>query len=168
MKSIYLIGFMGSGKSFVGSRLAALLNVEYIDTDAMVEKKNKKSIPAIFSDDGEETFRSYESDILKSVFNKKCVISTGGGIVKNKKNIDYMVKTGFIVYLDTSFDVIDDRLKLDASRPLWNQDKIKLRQLYETREMLYRSCAMLTVRTDNKSGDEIAAEIKSHIASFNN
>lgn len=165
MKKIYLIGFMGSGKSFVGSRLAAILNANYVDTDAMVEKKHKKTIPAIFARDGEETFRSYESDALENVPDENCVISTGGGIVKSSRNLEHMAQTGFIVYLATSFDVIDDRLKFDVSRPLWNENKPKQKQLYKTREVLYLSCAQLIVQTDNKSVDAVALEIKSYIES---
>lgn len=165
MKKIYLIGFMGSGKSSVGNRLGALLNVDYIDTDTEVEKKYKKAIPAIFTEQGEDAFRSYESDALKNVPNHRCVISTGGGIVKNKSNIDYMMQTGLIVYLATSFHAIDDRLRLDVSRPLWNQNKKNQKQLYETREKLYHSCAKLVVHTDNKSIDGLALEIKSYLES---
>lgn len=165
MKKVYLIGFMGSGKSLVGSRLAAILNVTYVDTDKMVEKNLKQSIPTIFAQEGEAVFRSYESAALESVPDQSCVVSTGGGIVKSKQNIDYMRQTGFIVYLATSFDVIDDRLKSDVSRPLWNENKAKQKQLYKTREGLYLSCGQLTVQTDHKSADAVALEIKSYIAS---
>lgn len=165
MKNIYLIGFMGSGKSHVGSRLGLLLHVDYIDTDTLVETKYKKAIPDIFSIEGEDAFRSYESDTLRNIPKENCIISTGGGIVKDKRNIDFMEETGLIVYLDTSFDVIDDRLRLDDSRPLWNQNKVKQKQLYRTREALYLSCAKLTISTDNKSVEAVALEIKSYIES---
>lgn len=166
MKNIYIIGFMGSGKSSVGQKISERWNYHFTDTDTIIEKKYNKTIPAIFSQEGEGKFRTYESDALRSVPNENCVISTGGGIVVNKKNIESMAQTGLIVFLDTSFNVIDARLRSDVSRPLWNQNRTKQKQLYKVRETIYRSCAQLTVNTDYKTMDEVASEILGSIQSI--
>ncbi|WP_404452998.1 shikimate kinase [Virgibacillus necropolis] len=165
MKNIYLIGFMGSGKSSVGRCLSVTLNCNYVDTDAAVEAKYNKTIATIFSEEGESAFRSYESVELREIPYNNCVVSTGGGIIKNHNNVEQMKDTGIIVYLATSFEKIDNRLKTDLSRPLWNQNKQKQKQLFEERLDLYRSCADITVLTDDKSLDDIVAEVRSYIVS---
>ena len=87
--NLSLIGFMGTGKSTIASRLAENLGFNLIDTDALIEKKASKSIKEIFSDDGESEFRRLESQILEGLNGKeRMVIATGGGIVKNQKNVD--------------------------------------------------------------------------------
>lgn len=162
MKNIYLIGFMGSGKSSVGRCLSQSLNCDYIDTDCVVEEKNNKIIADIFSQEGEGAFRTYESNVLNEIPNENCIVSTGGGIVMNNANIKQMNHNGIVVYLETSFATIDERLKTDLSRPLWNQNKQKQKQLFEKRSELYRNCADVTVKTDDKIIDTIAMEVRSH------
>ncbi|WP_161493848.1 shikimate kinase [Virgibacillus necropolis] len=163
MKNIYLIGFMGSGKSSVGKSLCILLDCDYVDTDTVVEEKNNKTIVDIFASEGENAFRIYESKVLREVPFENCVVSTGGGIIENEKNVEQMKNTGIIVYLETSFSKIDERLKMDLSRPLWNQNKQKKKELFEKRIDLYRSCANVTVKTDDKSYHDVAAEVVSYI-----
>lgn len=99
-RRVYIIGFMGSGKTTAGKNLAAALGWLFIDLDKKIEEKAGKSIPEIFSQDGEDHFRMIESDTLKSLENgSDAVIATGGGTPCYADNTDYMLKTGLTIYL---------------------------------------------------------------------
>lgn len=160
MQPIFLIGFMGCGKSTIGSELADSLSLTYIDTDQLIENNLGCTIPQIFETEGEEAFRNYESRALKQSITAN-IISTGGGIIKRSENIKFMKDNGKIVYLQTSFSNISARLKNDPSRPLWESndldDKINL---YEQRLPIYEQCANYIIKTDHRSVDEIVQEIK--------
>ena len=165
MVNIYLIGFMGSGKSSVGKELATSLGVSFIDTDSYIEEVTQKSIPAIFAEQGEDGFRSHESDALERLSTKEAVIATGGGIIEIPENKDIMTKNGIIVYLHTNFDTISKRLQEDENRPLWNQDLDKRKALYERRLSLYRQFAHYVVETDDKEVETLIHELKGVIKS---
>ncbi|MFD1038470.1 shikimate kinase [Virgibacillus byunsanensis] len=159
MCTIYLIGFMGSGKSTVGNRLSFQLNIKQMDTDTLIEEKKGKKITKIFQEEGEASFRKYETAILKSIVHNNCVVSTGGGIVEKKENIDHMKKHGTLVYLHASFDDIVNRLKYDQDRPLWNNDLENKYALYNQRHEIYLSCADFMLETDEKTPYTVADEV---------
>ncbi|WP_099158491.1 shikimate kinase [Virgibacillus ndiopensis] len=158
MKTIYLIGFMGSGKSSIGERLSLNLNIPLIDTDVTVEEKYKQSIASIFKEEGESTFRIYESEVLRQTPNSNAVVSTGGGIVEKEENTNYM-KSGIVIYLHTSFNEIKKRLENDQKRPLWNKGVEEKKKLYNWRTNLYKNCAEHIITTDNKTMEVITNEI---------
>ncbi|UFT97758.1 shikimate kinase [Radiobacillus kanasensis] len=162
MKSIYLIGFMGSGKSSVSSCLAEHLKWDAKDTDRELEQYYNETIPDIFAKKGEETFRQYESHILQQMPETESVIATGGGIIGKQENREWMKSNGIVVFLQTSWDTIKDRLSEDTARPLW-KDPDSTYLLYEHRLPLYEETAHLNIRTDQKSPDEIAEDIISLI-----
>ena len=117
---IYIIGFMGSGKSTAGRKLAASMGWPFLDLDRKIEEVALKTIPRIFSEDGEEHFRKIESEVLRKLDNtKKTVVSTGGGTPCHGDNMDFMLKTGVTVYLKMTPGQLAKRL-LDSSgeRPL--------------------------------------------------
>jgi shikimate kinase len=117
---IYIIGFMGSGKSTVGRKLAASMGWPFIDLDRKIEGVALKTIPRIFSEDGEEHFRRIESEVLRNLDNtKRTVVSTGGGTPCHGDNMDFMLQTGLTVYLKMTPGQLAKRL-LDSSgeRPL--------------------------------------------------
>lgn len=161
MKNIYLIGFMGSGKSTVGKHLANELNKSFIDLDDYIENKHKIKIQDIFKDLGEEGFRSYEKIALKEVQNYD-IVATGGGIVEKEENISVM-REGRVIFLKTSFEEIEKRLKDDKNRPLWNQEREQQLELFNRREKIYASCSHKTIKTDKKSILEIVEEIKLYV-----
>jgi shikimate kinase len=109
---IFIIGFMGSGKSTFGKKLAKALGLDFYDLDKMVEEKAKCSVSDIFKYLGEDTFRRMESDTLKSFSNKTdFVLSTGGGTPCYFDNMDFILKNGICIYLDMDAKSIFDRLK---------------------------------------------------------
>jgi shikimate kinase len=119
-KLVYIIGFMGSGKSTAGKRLASALEWSFIDLDRKIEDAAGKSIPQIFSQDGEEAFRKTESDVLKNIRPQSgTIVSTGGGTPCHGENMDYMVRNGLTVYLKMTPGQLAHRLMESTTvRPL--------------------------------------------------
>jgi len=120
MSLTFLIGFMGSGKTTHGRKLAAFLNVDFIDLDEVFEQQNGTTITDYFKDFGEEKFRQKESELLKhTVYPENTVISTGGGLPCFFDNLDWMKAQGTVVYLQVPPGVIAARLtNAKTERPL--------------------------------------------------
>lgn len=119
-KLVYVIGFMGSGKSTAGKKLAALLDCPFIDLDRKIEETAGKSIPQIFSQDGEEAFRKTESVVLKNIRPLQgTIVSTGGGTPCHGDNMDFMLMNGLTVYLKMTPGQLAHRLMESTTvRPL--------------------------------------------------
>jgi shikimate kinase len=117
---IYLIGFMGSGKSTIGKHLAKKLNHEFIDFDELIEEQSGKKISEIFKDEGQQGFRNIETEILKSISTfKDTVVSTGGGTPCFYDNMQLMNETGITVYIRMSAGSLFHRLaQSKIKRPL--------------------------------------------------
>jgi shikimate kinase len=161
LRNIFLVGFMGAGKTTVGRILAGRLGYRYCDSDKVIETKAGKTIPEIFSGLGEDRFRELESETLESLSGKiKQVIATGGGAVMRDRNWDAMKKGGVTVYLKAPAEVIWNRIKHSKTRPLLNVDNPleAAKDLLEKRISFYEK-ADLTVDTESLSVEEIASEI---------
>jgi shikimate kinase len=117
---IYIIGFMGSGKTTAGEKLASLLGWSFIDLDKKIEEYEGKSIPEIFSENGEEYFRITESRLLKKLdVGNNTVISTGGGTPCYSNNMDIMLESGLTIYLKLTPLQLRSRLsESKGDRPL--------------------------------------------------
>lgn len=120
MSLIFLIGFMGCGKTTHGRKLASFLKVDFIDLDEVFEQQNNTSIARYFEVFGEEKFRQTESEILKNtVYPQNAVISTGGGLPCFFDNLDWMKQHGRVIYLQVPPHIITSRLaNAKADRPL--------------------------------------------------
>lgn len=161
MKNIYLIGFMGSGKSSLAKKLARDLNKSYIDLDQYIEDKYGMEIQEIFEKFGETAFRNYEVESLRELKAYE-IIATGGGIIEREENISLM-KEGVVIFLYASFEEIERRLKDDQKRPLWKQERAKQLELFRRREPVYRDSSDKMIDTTHRPLKEIVAEIKSFI-----
>lgn len=119
-KHIFLIGFMGSGKSTVGALLAERLNLPFLDTDKEIEKKEGKSVNEIFSKDGEAVFRKMEMDFLGGLKSQSpSVIAVGGGLPTIENALPLMHEIGLVIYLNTSLLTLLKRLREEKDqRPL--------------------------------------------------
>lgn len=160
MSTIYLIGFMGSGKSTIGKALSRAMNGSYVDTDAYIEEKHQQHIKDMFAELGEDVFRTYESEALKELTSFD-IVSTGGGIVEREENITVMRENGKIVYLQADFTDIIERLQHDDTRPLWNPDEIdSMKALFERRQAMYKEAADITIHTSGKAILDIVEEIR--------
>ncbi|RCW65386.1 shikimate kinase [Saliterribacillus persicus] len=163
MDSIYLVGFMGSGKSSVAEEVEKQLNLPLFDTDQIIEEKTNKKITEIFAEDGEAVFRDLETAVLKDLPSTDAIISTGGGIVERQENQKFLKEQLCVIFLDASWETITKRLSNDTNRPIWlNKDRDK-QKLLESRKPIYKSVATLILKTDNKEPDELASEIITHI-----
>ncbi|MCH5185621.1 MAG: shikimate kinase [Oscillospiraceae bacterium] len=143
MKNIVLTGFMASGKTETSKDLSRITSFKLVDTDDMIVKREGKSINEIFSENGEEYFRKAESEIIKEVSGfKNSVISTGGGVVLNKENIENLRVNSIIFCLSPSFDVIKERMEEAAkSRPLMKNAGIdEIYQRFLQRQPYYDNC----------------------------
>ena len=138
--NIILIGFMGSGKSTIGRRLAKLLEYDFIDTDHLIEEDQGCSIDEIFKYGGEECFRDMETVLLNNIKNvKNSVIATGGGMILRRNNQDLLQEMGKQVYLKVPKKILLQRLKFDQNRPLLKvkNPEFVLKKMYEERCLLY-------------------------------
>lgn len=148
MNNIVLCGFMGSGKTVVGKELAKILGVKFVDTDELIEEEQGVAIKAIFATHGEDYFRDLEYEMCKKVAEMNgVVVSTGGGAMTFKRNVDAIKEGSKVVFLDASFDVICDRIGDSTTRPLF-QDKEKAKELYDERKDKYLSAADYVINGD--------------------
>ncbi len=162
MTNVYLIGMMGSGKSVTGKRLAAKLGCHFVDLDEQVQIKVGKSVKEIFENEGEAFFRDQESVALKEASDiSPRVIATGGGTVLRLHNVEKMKATGKVIFLETSPDVLWERVKIKKDRPLLFGDspKEKLLSIYATRQPFYERMFDFKVNTDGKTAQTVADEI---------
>lgn len=122
--NIVLIGMMGAGKSYIGSKLAKLLvHFTYVDTDAEIEKATRLTIPEIFDKHGEKYFRKLETDIIKKVsFRKNQIVSIGGGAFVNSENRKVLKENSLTFYLKAPASELFNRIKDETHRPLLNND----------------------------------------------
>lgn len=136
-KNIVLIGMPGCGKTTIGKLLSSKLDKKFIDLDDYVENKNGSSILEIFKK-GEEHFRKLESEAVEEVsLESDVVVSTGGGVIKNKRNIENLKKNGIIIFIDRPLEnIISD---VDVSgRPLLKKGINEIKKIYDERYSFYK------------------------------
>ena len=164
MKNIVLIGMPACGKSTIGYWLSKKINYPFVDVDRYLEEKENRIISDIFSNEGEEYFRELETKYLKELSEKEgIIISTGGGAVKNKKNIDILKENGIIVFLNRAID--DISRENHRNRPLL-QNPDNIRKLYDERIKLYRRYADIIIKNDDSMDvivDRIITALKGKI-----
>ncbi|WP_010303213.1 shikimate kinase [Kurthia senegalensis] len=152
MRKIYLVGFMGSGKSAIGRRLSFYLKLPYYDMDTEIVRRQKKTIPEIFEQDGEAAFREIETAFLNEFRDEFCIIATGGGAAMNPHNRAIMRESGLVLFLDATFPDIWKRIHKDKNRPIVQQStKEQLEALYHERRKYYKQCSHISVRTEDRT-----------------
>lgn len=159
---IFMIGFMGVGKSTVSKALSSRYQVAETDTDKRIVEKEGKAITDIFADSGEEYFRSIETQVLDTLENEApCIVSCGGGMVMREINVEKMKKQGKILLLTASPETIYERVKDSNDRPILNgnMNVEYIKELMEARRPKYEAAADIVIATDGKSPEEIAEEI---------
>lgn len=166
-KNIVLIGFMGCGKTSVGTKLARVLQYRFLDTDQMLEEEFGCSISEFFAQKGEAAFREKETELLKrlSLDYDGIILSTGGGMPLCPENAELLKKIGVVVYLKTTKETTLARLKGDTTRPLLTGDNVEERveNLLNQRVPLYTAAADEIVETDGKSFYELISEIEKFV-----
>ena len=157
---IFLIGFMGSGKSTLGKRLARKIGYQHVDMDQLIEETAGMTIPGIFSEHGEEVFRKWEHDILMELCKReKVVISSGGGAPCHNDLIGIMNRQGTTIYIELPPQVLQDRLLHSRTeRPLIKGKSDSellnyIREKLKEREPFYRKAHHIIDGTTLKSED---------------
>ncbi len=164
MKSVFLCGFMGCGKSTAGRILAKNLGLSFFDLDEYIEKKAEMKISEIFKKYGEEHFRKLESMAISDFKDKTGVIATGGGALLSEQNSELANSFGITVFIDVPFEVCYSRIKGDIRRPIaYNSTKEQLKERFDFRYPLYKSHSLITVSGSGSPG-HIAKQIAEAIA----
>ena len=164
--NIFLIGFMGCGKSTVAAKLNQAYGMHVVEMDQEISVRQKMGIPEIFEQYGEEYFRDLESDLLKKIqVGSNQVISCGGGVVLREQNVAEMKKNGKIVLLTAKPENILRRVIGNDDRPVLKGRKTvkDISELMEARREKYESAADVIVATDDKRITEICEEIMQKI-----
>jgi len=162
MKNIILVGFMGTGKTQVAKLVSKNTGLEYVSTDDLIEKREKKTINDIFKNQGEECFREIESEVVRFVSTmKNVVVDAGGGVVINPENLKNLKETGIVICLWASPSVIYERTKRHSHRPLLSvKDPLKkITNLLEARKPFYER-ADYHINTSEMTLSEVAEEVE--------
>lgn len=162
-KNLALIGFMGAGKSTVGSILARRLGMRFVDLDEAVSREAGMSVPEIFEREGEEGFRDRESRALRDNLREEgMVLACGGGIVLRQKNVALLRERCAVIYLRAGRETVLRRVGGGEGRPLLEKGDVaeRVEELMSRREEAYRRAAHLVVDTDGRTPEEVAEEIE--------
>lgn len=160
--NIFLVGFMGAGKTTVSKYLSSMLSIERVEVDELIIKKEGMSVNSIFEEYGEEYFRNCESSTLIELEKRnQLVVSCGGGIVLREENIASMKKNGRVVLLTATPETTLERLKDSDERPILrnNMNVEFIAGLMEKRREKYLKAADIIVETDGKTVPEVCEEI---------
>jgi shikimate kinase len=160
--NIFLVGPMGSGKSAVGRRLARELGLDFIDSDAEIERRTGVDIAYIFDKEGEAGFRQREAEIIADLTGRTgLVLATGGGAILDAGSRERLRSRGRVVYLRTTVDQQMARTRHSADRPLLNNADPRgtLERLMAVRAPLYDEVAAITVDTDGRKVKTVVDQI---------
>ena len=160
--NIYLIGFMGAGKSTIARALVRELGFPLVEMDEQIVKEQGMSINDIFEKYGEDHFRDIETQLVDNLAEKKGVIvSCGGGVVVRPQNTKRMKESGRIVFLTATPETVYERVKNSSDRPILNghMNVDYIAGLMEKRRALYENAADISVATDGKTREAICREI---------
>jgi len=158
--NVYLVGFMGAGKTEVGHRLAELLGSDFFDLDQEIEKREGASIPEIFRTRGEPYFRAREREELQRLSQaQNAVVALGGGAFCSSENRQVTAGSGVSIWLDAPIEVLHERCVADAGlRPLFSGID-EMARLLESRREFY-AMADLHIQVGDRTPDELVEEIR--------
>ncbi len=169
VKTIFLIGFMASGKSTVGRLLSKRLGFSFIDTDKLIEQEEGIGIPEIFKLKGEDYFRELESRILKGIVNsgkiRNSVVATGGGLPCFGDNLKIIKDNGVVIYLKVDVEDIINRIDNADKRPVFKELldgkelKERIRSLLDYREYYYNQADIVIYNDSSKTPFVVVEEI---------
>lgn len=162
MRNIFLIGYMGTGKSTVAAHMAKQYGMEVVEMDQIIVEREGMSISDIFEKRGEDYFRDVETQLLSDIQTQENkVVSCGGGVVLREQNVEVMKQGGRIVLLSATPETILERVKDDNSRPLLqgNKSVAFIHDMLEKRRFKYEGAADIIIQTDGKQVADICNEI---------
>lgn len=156
---IFLVGFMGCGKTTVGRELAARIGAPFFDLDELIESAEKQSIREMFEQKGEAHFRKRERDLLRSLkYLDAAVIATGGGTFTFDENIQFIQTEGLSVYLSAPYALLRSRVGGKDDRPLFRDD-LATHELYANRIRYYRMADLTIDVREDETPSEIVERL---------
>jgi len=161
-KTVVLVGMMGAGKTAVGTQLARLLAVPFLDSDDEIVRAASRSIPEIFERDGEEFFRRKETQVLRRLLEgKPLVLSTGGGAFLAAENRAMIAQMGVSVWLNADLDLLWQRVRHKTTRPLLRTTKPRetLAALYHARLEIYQMADIHVASRSEYSIEDMAERV---------
>ncbi len=159
---LWLIGMMGSGKTTVGAKAAAELELSFIDTDLLITSVSGRSIPVLWEEGGEESFRTLERQMVASAADSgPVVVATGGGVVLDADNVALMRSSGLVVWLSAAPQALEERVGTAGGRPLLVDPApgARLDALLAERRHLYAAAAHHEITTDGRSIEDVVADV---------
>ena len=167
MNNIYLIGFMGAGKTAVAHTLEEKTLRKRYDTDDMIVEREGKPVSLIFAQDGEDYFRRVEREVIASLTPiENAIVSCGGGVIKSEENRKELKRGGKVIFLSATPETVLDRVSRNNRRPLLEGHKnlSDIKKMMDERMMLYEKAYDIRIEVDDKSLEEISDEILKKIA----
>ena len=159
MKNIVLIGMPAVGKSTVGVVVAKRLGYEFVDTDLLIQKQEKRLLKEIIAQEGNDGFLAIENQVNRVLDVENAVIAPGGSVVYCEEAMDHYKKTGTVVYLKVSYETIDRRIQNAKSRGVVLKEGQTLKDLYEERVCLFEKYADYTICEDGLTIEETIGNV---------
>lgn len=164
--NIYLVGMMGAGKTTIGRHLARRLHKRFVDADQEIEARTGASVTLIFELEGEQGFRRREAEVIKHLSGEHgLVLATGGGAVLNPENRRCLARSGIVVYLSVTPELLWERTRHDRNRPLLQvaDPRARIQELYAQRDPLYREIADIVVVGGRQAPSTLARQLEQEI-----
>ncbi len=159
MKNIVLIGMSGAGKSTLGVLLAKAMNMSFVDTDLLIQKKDGRLLHQIIEEDGIGFFKQLEEEVLLSLNLDHTVIATGGSVVYSESGMKHLGNGGKIVFLDVAYEEIERRIHSITTRGIVMAKGQTLKSVFEERYDKYREYSQIILKVDKKNIEETIAEL---------
>lgn len=163
--NLILIGMPGAGKSTVGVILAKRIGYHFIDTDLVIQAQQQCRLQTIIDQQGLETFRKIEEQVLLGLHTKRCVIATGGSVVYSRQGIEAIGRTGQIIYLQVPLNELQQRIADMGQRGLVMTKGQSFADLFRERTPLYEQCADTTIDCSGLNAEQVAAQIETRLKS---
>ena len=160
MNNITLIGMPGAGKSTLGVVLAKILGYEFLDSDLLIQKEEKRRLYQIIDEEGEEGFKTIENRVNASIDTENTVIATGGSVVYCSEAMEHLKSIGKVVYLSLSLESLEKRLGNLLKRGVAIRNGSTLKDLYDERVPLYEKYADIIVDERDKGIREVVETIE--------
>lgn len=156
-KNIVLIGMPGTGKTTIGKEVSNCTGLKYLDTDDLVKNRCSMELKDFVALNGSEAFMSLQRNVISEILDKDYVIATGGSVVQDSETMEHLNKIGEIVYLETPFEVLEERLAPDRKLARKNGESFK--DLFNKREVLYRKYSKYIIDCSSKDLTAITQEV---------
>lgn len=166
MKNIVLIGMPGAGKSTIGVILAKVLGFQFIDSDLLIQEREKCLLKDIIEHEGLEGLIAIEEQVNESIHTEHAVIATGGSVIYGRRAMEHLREIGIVVYIRLSLQTIEGRLGNIRQRGVVLREGQNLQSLYEERCPLYEKYSHIIVDGEGLSMEELMEEIALNIRKY--